>query len=154
MGEGASIRAAAARAVAAVAAKGQRLESAIAAVVPERAQRPAIQSLAFGTVRWFFELEACLALLLDRPDAALEPEIRALALVGLFQLAHGETPAHAAVSETVEATRALGRPRAAGFVNALLRRFQREGAAIVAKAHENPEARYAHPAWLLDSLAR
>ena len=147
MGEGASIRAAAARAVAAVATRGQRLESALAAVVPERALRPAVQSLAFGTVRWYFELDACLRLVLDRPDAVLEAEIRALALVGLFQFAHGETPAHAAVSETVEATRVLGRPRAAGFVNALLRRFQREGAAIIASAHEKPEARHAHPAW-------
>ncbi|MGH8136106.1 MAG: transcription antitermination factor NusB, partial [Steroidobacteraceae bacterium] len=120
--------------MAAVAARGQRLESALAAVVPERAQRPAIQSLAFGTVRWYFELDACLRLLLDRPDAALEPEIRALALVGLFQLAHGQTPAHAAVSETVEATRVLERPRAAGLVNALLRRFQRESAIIISKA--------------------
>ena len=39
---------------------------------------------------------------------------------------HGATPEHAAVSETVEAARELGRPRAAGLVNALLRRFQRE----------------------------
>ncbi len=152
MGAAAGIRAAAARAVAAVAGKGQRLESTLAEVVPERAQRPAIQSLVFGTVRWYFELDACLTLMLDRPDAALDPEIRALALVGLFQLAHGATPAHAAVAETVEATRALGRPRAAGLVNALLRRFQREGEAIMSRAHERPEARYAHPAWLLDAL--
>ncbi|MDH4259798.1 MAG: 16S rRNA (cytosine(967)-C(5))-methyltransferase RsmB [Gammaproteobacteria bacterium] len=152
MGEAAGIRAAAARAVAAVAGNGQRLESALAEVVPGRAQRPAIQSLAFGTLRWYFELDACLGLLLDRPAAALDPEIRALALVGLFQLSHGATPAHAAVAETVEATRVLGRPRAAGLVNALLRRFQREGAAIMGRAHENPQARHAHPSWLLDAL--
>ena len=105
-------------------------------------------------MRWYFELDACLTLMLDRPDTALDPEIRALALVGLFQLAHGATPPHAAVAETVEATRVLGRPRAAGFVNALLRRFQREGAAIMSRAHERPEARHAHPVWLLDALAR
>ena len=154
MGDAAGIRAAAARAVAAVAGKGQRLESALIDVVPGRAQRPAIQSLTFGTVRWYFELDACLTLMLDRPDAALDPQIRALSLVGLYQLAHGATPAHAAVAETVEATRVLGWPRAAGLVNALLRRFQREGEAIMSKAHERPEARYAHPAWLLDAFAR
>lgn len=154
MGGAAGIRAAAARVVAAVAVKGRRLESALAEFVPERTQRPAIQSLSFGTVRWYFELDACLELLLDRPGSALDPEIRALALVGLFQLAHGATPAHAAVAETVEATRVLGRPRAAGLVNALLRRFQREGEAIIAKAHQRLEARHAHPAWLLDALAR
>jgi 16S rRNA (cytosine967-C5)-methyltransferase len=105
-------------------------------------------------VRWYFELDVCLTLMLDRPDARLDPEIRALALVGLFQLAHGATPAHAAVAETVEATRVLGQGRAAGLVNALLRRFQREGAAIMSRAHERPEARHAHPAWLLDAFAR
>jgi len=92
--------------------------------------------------------------MLDRPDAALDPEIRALALVGLFQLSHGATPVHAAVAETVEAARALGRPRTAGFVNALLRRFQREGSAIMNRAHERPEAQHAHPLWLLEALAR
>ena len=45
---------------------------------------------------------------------------------GLFQLLHSDIAAHAAVAETVEATRALKQPRAAGFVNAVLRRAQRE----------------------------
>ncbi len=116
--------------------------------------RPATQSIAFGTVRWYFELDACLAALLDRPDSKLDPEVRALILVGLFQLLHGATPEHAAVSETVEATRALGRPRAAGLVNALLRRFQRERAAILAGAHRDPVARLAHPAWMLEAIGR
>ena len=116
--------------------------------------RPATQSIAFGTVRWYFELDACLSRLLDRPDSRLDPEVRALILVGLYQLLHGATPEHAAVSETVEATRALGRPRAAGLVNALLRRFQREREAIVGSAHREPVAAHAHPAWLLQAFER
>ncbi len=120
----------------------------------EPGSRPAVQSIAFGTVRWFFELEAMLALLLDRPIARLDPEIRALALVGLYQLAHGATPAHAAVSETVEAARTLGHARAAGFVNALLRRFQREREAVTAAAHGERAARCAHPEWLLAAIER
>ena len=52
--------------------------------------------------------------------------LRALLEVGLFQLLSGETAAHAAVAETVNAARVLGHARAAGFVNAVLRRFQRE----------------------------
>jgi 16S rRNA (cytosine967-C5)-methyltransferase len=116
--------------------------------------RPATQSLAFGAVRWHFELDACLGALLDRPGAKQDPEIRALLLVGLFQLLHGATPEHAAVSETVEAARALGAPRAAGLVNAILRRFQREKAPILAAAHRQRAARYAHPEWMLDAFAR
>lgn len=151
---GAAIRAAAARSVAAVAARGRRLEDAVAEFTRDGTPRPATQSIAFGTVRWFFELDDCLEALLARPGAKQDPEVRALLLVGLYQLLHGATPEHAAVSETVEAARALGRPRAAGLANAVLRRFQRERDAIVAAAHRAPRARYAHAAWMLDAFAR
>jgi 16S rRNA (cytosine967-C5)-methyltransferase len=140
--------------VIAVAAKGRRLEAAIAEAARDQPSRPAIQSLAFGTVRWFFELEACLARLSSRPDVPPAHEVRALTLVGLYQLAHGATPDHAAVSETVEAARELGRPRAAAFVNALLRRFQREREPVLAAVHRVREARLAHPEWLLAALER
>jgi 16S rRNA (cytosine967-C5)-methyltransferase len=140
--------------VVAVAAEGRRLEAAIAVAARDLPGRPAIQSLAFGTVRWFFELEACLAQLSSRPDVPPAHEVRALALVGLYQLAHGATPEHAAVSETVEAARELGYPRAARFVNALLRRFQRERGSILAAAHRVREARLAHPEWLLAAFER
>lgn len=139
--------------VAEVAVRGRTLETALAANIREDRSRPAVQSLAFGTVRWHPELDACLAQMLDR-NKGHSPEIHALVLVGLFQLLHGATPAHAAVSETVEAARALGRSRAAGFVNALLRRFQREREAIIEAAHLDPAARHAHPAWLLEAFER
>jgi len=133
---------------------GRRLEDAVAAATQGGVPRPATQSIAFGTVRWYFELDACLAGLLDRPGAKQDPEVRALLLVGLFQLLHGATPPHAAVSETVEAARALGRPRAAGLVNAILRRCLREHEAILAAAHARRAARHAHPEWMLDAFAR
>lgn len=134
--------------------QGRRLEDAVAAVTGGGVPRPATQSIAFGTVRWFFELEACLVCLLDRPGSRQDPEVRALMLVGLFQLLHGATPQHAAVSETVEAARALGRPRAAGLVNAVLRRFLREREAVFTAAHARRAARDAHPEWMLDAFAR
>jgi 16S rRNA (cytosine967-C5)-methyltransferase len=151
---GAAIRAAAARAVAAVAARGRRLEDAVAEFTRDGTPRPATQSIAFGTVRWLIELDACLDALLDRPGAKHDPEVRALLLVGLYQLLHGQTPEHAAVSETVEAARALGRPRSAGLVNAVLRRFQREQSTIVARAHGKRPARFAHPGWMLEAFER
>ena len=148
------IRALAARAVLAVARDGRTLEDALGELNATADERPAVQSLAFGTVRWFVELEACLGLLASRPPAQLDPRVRALALVGLFQLAHGETPAHAAVAETVEAARVLGQPRAAGLVNAVLRRFLRERDGILAAVRQDPAVRYAHPAWLVEALRR
>ena len=138
----------------AVAVRGRRLEDAVAAFTGDGVPRPATQSIAFGTVRWYFELDACLARLLDRPGAQQDPEVRALLLTGLYQLLHATTPEHAAVSETVEAARALGRPRAAGLVNAVLRRFQRERESILASARGQRAARHAHAEWMLDAFAR
>jgi 16S rRNA (cytosine967-C5)-methyltransferase len=132
-----------------VACDGRRLEDALASASAPAALKATVQSLSFGTVRWFHQLEACLAGLSGRPLDRLDPEVRALALVGLYQLAHGETPPHAAVAETVEASRLLGRPKAAGFVNAILRRFLREGEAILAAAQRDPAARYSHPGWMV-----
>jgi len=138
----------------AVACDGRSLEEGLEAATGAGLPRPAVQSLAYGTVRWFFELDGCLALLTDRPPARLDPLIRCLLLVGLYQLAHGRTPAHAAVAETVEAARTLGQPRASGLVNAVLRRFQRERDVLLARAHREPQARHAHPAWLIEAIGR
>jgi 16S rRNA (cytosine967-C5)-methyltransferase len=47
-----------------------------------------------------------------------------------------------------------GIARAAGLVNAILRRFQREGDAVAAAAHRARAARHAHAEWMLDAFAR
>ncbi len=70
-----------------------------------------------------------------------------LLMVGFAQLDVLALPAHAALSATVDAARALGRERQAGLVNAILRRAQREG------FPEQP-ARDAFPAWLADAVER
>jgi 16S rRNA (cytosine967-C5)-methyltransferase len=75
--------------------------------------------------------------------------------IGAFQLLHMDRiPAHAALSESVELVRAAGHPKAAGLVNAVLRKL----AARVAEAAERKPlfestetmaARLGHPAWLV-----
>lgn len=147
-------RADAARVVDAVVRDGRTLEDALAQQPANAAARAAVQSLAWGSIRWFPELDACLALLAGRPACKLDPAVRALVIVGLYQLDHSQTPPHAAVAETVEAARLLGKARAVGLVNAILRRFQRERAAILAAAHRAPEALHAHPLWLIEALER
>lgn len=152
--DAAGLRAAAARVAMAVLRDGRNLEEGLDAEPAAGRERATLQSLAYGTIRWFFELDACLALLTDRPPERLDPPVRCLLLVGLYQLAHGRTPAHAAVAETVEAVRVLGRPRASGLVNAVLRRFQRERDLLVQRAHRDPQARHAHPWWLIEAIRR
>lgn len=150
----AATRAQAARLLDAVVREGKTLEDALAQQRIPAEARAAVRSLAWGAVRWFQELDACLALLAGRPPHQLDPTVRALAVIGLYQLGHGRTPPYAAVAESVAAARLLGKARAAGLVNAVLRRFQREREEILAVAHRVPQARHAHPAWLIEALER
>jgi 16S rRNA (cytosine967-C5)-methyltransferase len=147
-------RAAAATIVAGVIAGGRSLDDLLAADTEDGAARGLRRSLAYGTLRWHFRLVAILRRLADRPPEGMPPTLTALMEVGLFQLLSGETPPHAAVAETVQAARELGHRRAAGFVNAVLRRFQRERETILAAVDADPAARTAHPRWLVEALER
>ncbi len=92
--------------------------------------------------------------LLARPLEPREQVVRALLLVGLYQLQHLRIPEHAAVAETVAAARELRKPWAAGLVNGVLRSALRRRAELEALIEADPEARAAHPRWLLDGLRR
>jgi 16S rRNA (cytosine967-C5)-methyltransferase len=148
------VRAAAAHWVAEVAERGRSLEELLATDTDEGSARGLKRSLTYGTLRWHFRLQAILRELADRPPDRLEPALRALLEVGLYQLLSGEVAEHAAVAETVGAARELGHARAAGFVNAVLRRFQRERGAILARVDADLAVRTAHPRWFVAALQR
>ena len=112
-------------------------------------ERAFAQELAFGTLRYLPRLDAWLAHVALRPPR--DTDVRTLVLLGLYQLAFTRVPPHAAVSATVELARILGKPWAAGFVNAALRRFVAERDTIE-RAELSAEARLAHPAWLLEAF--
>jgi 16S rRNA (cytosine967-C5)-methyltransferase len=148
----ADVRAAAARIVAAVIDEGRSLDELLAAENDEGSVRGLKRSLCYGTLRWHLRLAAILNVLAARSPDRLAPRLRALLEIGLFQLVAGETAAHAAVSETVSAARVLGFEKAAGFVNAVLRRFQREQADITHAIDRDLALRTAHPRWFVDAL--
>jgi 16S rRNA (cytosine967-C5)-methyltransferase len=150
----AQVRAAAARLVAGTLQDGRSLDEQLAHDTDEGSARGLKRSLAYGTLRWHFRLDAILKRLAERPPERVSPTLRALLEVGLFQLLSGETAAHAAVAETVSAARELGHGRAAGFVNAVLRRCQREQAALLAAVDTDLAVRTAHPGWLVKQLRR
>ena len=131
MSSSARIRASAAKIVAAVAAEGRSLDAALLAADASREERGLLRSLCYDSIRWYIRLDALLDRLLTRPGQKLAPEIRGLAIVGLQQLLHTDIPAHAAVDETVNAARIIGHERAAGMINAVLRRAQREHATML-----------------------
>ena len=142
----------AAEVVDAVVSGGRSLDAAIAdyeSRVPP-ADRPLLRMLAYGVLRHHWQLQAWIAKLVSRPLKKRDSVINALLAVGLYQLTDTRVPDHAAVSQTVEAARALRRPKLAGLVNACLRRFQREnfGAGVTG----GDEVRWNHPAWLIERL--
>ena len=111
------------------------------------------RELAFGTLRHLLRLDAWLAHVARRPPRRRDTDVRVLALLGIYQLAFTRVPPHAAVSATVALAGALGKPWAAGFLNAALRRFAAERDAIE-RIELAPSARLAHPVWLLEAFER
>ncbi len=148
----ARLRARAARVVAAVAA-GKSLQSALPAEVETASHdNAALQALVYGTVRSYIKLQALLEQLLDRPLKKRDAVMRALLLVGLFELRAGQTPDHAVVAETVNACGLLGRQHVQGLVNAVLRRFLRERVELEAAVDAVEHQRLMQPQWLHEAL--
>lgn len=89
----------------------------------EGADRGFARVMASAALRELGRIDAGLAPLLSRPLESTTAAIRALLRIGAVQLWRLETQAHAAVSETVEATKHWPEARAGGsFLNAVLRR--------------------------------
>ncbi|MGH8175173.1 MAG: 16S rRNA (cytosine(967)-C(5))-methyltransferase RsmB [Steroidobacter sp.] len=154
MSESARVRARAAKIVADVAVHGRSLDAALLGDAElTRQERGLLRALCYDSIRWYIRLSALLDVLLSRPGQTLAPEIRALAIVGLCQLLHTDIPEHAAVDETVNAARILGHPRAAGLINAILRRAQREHVTLTAGLDQELAIRTSHPHWFIDALA-
>jgi 16S rRNA (cytosine967-C5)-methyltransferase len=146
------VRAAAAQAVDEVVSKGRSLDVALANAESRVSgdDRSLLRMLCFGTLRNHWRLQEWANSLLDRPLKKRDSVISALLAVGLFQLTDTRIPDHAAVSQTVEAARLLRRPKHAGLLNAVLRRFGRDKLANVEAISE--EARHNHPRWLIDLI--
>jgi 16S rRNA (cytosine967-C5)-methyltransferase len=149
-----SARARAARLLVRVVDDGQSLTGALARQPPglDQRQQRMVQELAYGTLRWFYQLVAVLDQLLTKPLRRRDSDLRCLLLIGLYQLSRTRVPSHVAVHETVQASRELGKDWAAGLVNAVLRNYQRQRKALAAVVEASPVARYAHPEWLIRQL--
>ncbi len=113
---------------------------------------PAVRSLSYGAVRGYYRHEAILGRLLSQPVRSLDGLVRAILSVALFEIEDARTPAYAVVDAAVETAKATDAARASGLINAVLRRYLRERAAIDAEIARNPATRHASPVWLADRL--
>ena len=130
---------------------GRSLTEALAAT--PAALRPGTQALAFQALR---HLGAALVLRPLLAPKAPPPKLDALLLTALALLwPDAEQPPpyapHTLVDQAVAAARRR-QPASAGFINAVLRRFLREQAALVEVARRDPQAAHQHPAWWIDRV--
>ncbi len=107
--------------------------------------------LAYGVLRWLGALQWLAAELLSKPMRHRDRDIERLILLGLHQLWQDHMASHAAVNETAQCARLLGKGWAVAVVNAVLRRFQRERDTLLEQLAGN-KAVHAHPSWLLDEI--
>jgi len=111
--------------------------------------QPATREIVLGALRWQLTLDHLLAPHLQQPPSSLDAPVRALLRAGLYETIRMDTPAPIAVSEAVRLAKVLA-PRAAGLVNAVLRR-------AAASAWPDPDderlplaIRFSHPPWLVE----
>lgn len=131
--------------------EGKSLTELLARVPAEL--RPGTQALAFAALRRLGSAEAARQQLAPK---APPPRVDALLIVALALLwpEPDQPPAyteHTLVDQAVKAAKARA-PASAAFINAVLRRFLRERAAIMAAAERSPLGAFNHPAWWVEKL--
>jgi 16S rRNA (cytosine967-C5)-methyltransferase len=151
-GAAASARSLAAHAVARVLREGVTLDAALkdALVAADSKLHPSVRSLSYGAVRGYYRHEAILGKLLSTPVRSLDFLVRALLSVALYELEDERTPEYAVVDAAVQTAKATDALRAAGLINAVLRRYLRERKSLDAEIASRPATRHAAPIWLAD----
>jgi 16S rRNA (cytosine967-C5)-methyltransferase len=120
----------------------------------ERDRRLA-HELAAGVLRQQNFVDDALAPVIARGLSGVDPRLHRILRLGAYQLlALDRVPAHAAVSVCVDLARDVGGDRAAGFVNAVLRRIGRVEPLAAGSSGQLSVAgelahRYSHPSWLV-----
>jgi 16S rRNA (cytosine967-C5)-methyltransferase len=134
---------------------GKPFEAALDRGVGELAEpdRRLAHELAAGVLRQRSVLDRQLAPLVPRGWHSVATELQDILRLGAYQLTELErVPAHAAVDTSVSLAKDSGGARAAGFVNAVLRRLTRSSAPAGAPAQRDAPAlaaEYSHPLWLV-----
>ena len=117
--------------------------------------RPGAQALAFQALRDLGRAEALRALLARRAPPAQADALLCTALALCWREADAPYEVFTLVDQAVEAAkRSDGAKGQANFINACLRRFLRERAALVAVTDRDPVALWNHPRWWIERLKK
>jgi 16S rRNA (cytosine967-C5)-methyltransferase len=119
----------------------------------DRRDRGLANELVNGVLRWRWQLEFFISVLLSKPLKAKDIDVQLILLMALYEINECRTPDYAIINEAVELVRKSGKKWAASLVNAVLRRFTREREQLVAGI-ELDVARYSHPQWMVSAVKR
>jgi 16S rRNA (cytosine967-C5)-methyltransferase len=120
----------------------------------EPRDRALAMRLVYGVVQRKATLDHVIGALADRPANEIDAPLLAALRLGVLQLLFLDgIPDHAAVTESVELAK-RDAPRAAGFVNAVLRRTTRDGRALLDAMGEDTARdaalKHSHPDWIAE----
>lgn len=111
------------------------------------------RELVAGVTRWRRWLDFLLADTYHGAYDSMEPRLRQILRLGLYELLFQDTPARAAVHEYVELAKHTVRPGAAGLVNGVLRTLDRKRDNLpepnTGDAAEDLAIRHSHPTWMV-----
>lgn len=110
-----------------------------------------VRHLVYGTIRNLPRLDRAIDDLSSRPLAAIHSDVLDVLRVAFHEVLFGRAAVHAVPDTAVESTRRLGHGRATGFVNALVRNFQRGGEP---NPPSGPAEAFSLPAWVMEDLTR
>jgi 16S rRNA (cytosine967-C5)-methyltransferase len=148
---GAPALADAARAIVSIVVEGRSSDAALAPF-ESSPQRAAIRAITLGSVRWYLRLAPAVEMLLTKPKGLVDP-LHALLVASAHQVEYSRNAPQATVHAAVDAARMLKEERATGLVNAVLRRFVSERAALFSRVDTQLGGRTAHPPWLVKRLS-
>lgn len=103
-----------------------------------------LTEVVYGTLRWYRALDYVRSVLAPRQPQASVHGLLLTAGYELLFMDHSES--YAVVDQSVEAARAMGGPKVAGFVNAVLRKIAADPAGWRARLERQPTGvRWSHP---------
>ena len=140
-----ALAAAAARVARVAAGRSLSAELQSAGEIGAGTSRAALIDLCHGTLRRYGRSQAIVAALSRKGGA--EPAVEALLWCALYALDSGRYAEYTVVDQAARACELLRRPRAKGFVNALLRAYLRARPTLEPSLDADEVARFQHPAW-------
>lgn len=112
-----------------------------------------VTELVAGVTRWRRWLDFLIDTFYHGSSTDLEPDVRQILRMGIYELLFLRTPSYAAINEAVELAKSVSHSGVVGLVNGLLREVDRKDDDLPVPATgdsaEDMAVRYSHPSWMV-----